>query len=484
MENRTTNIEHANENKLHGNLTLGELVMSVLAFSAPLVTMAGTITVVLGWTGNQVPTIYIICIIMLLLFSVGFVRMGSAMKRPGGFYAFVTDGLGKPFGLASAFLSTMGYAFIGLFTAPFFGTWCYNAMASAGGPDIPWWIYSLLFVMLSTFFAYRKIDLSAKVLFWVMILETIIIVIFDVASFINGAGTVGATNSLIAMPEFAGGFFGVCLLMQVGNFLGFESTVIYREEVVNPDVTIPRATYIAVLGIGAFYCIGAIAYIYAFGPDSIIAEAAADPAGLFLVGLDAMVGKIVVDVCTVLTLFSTFACELSIQNVATRYLFSLGTDGVLPKALGKVHKKHTSPYVAALCVGGFWVVMVIIFAIIGGDPNYLYPVFSGSGSFCVILVMLLVALAVLVYLTKNKNTVRGGNAWNVLIAPILGLISIALVVFFAVTNYDALVGSTGLVPTLFFILVFVVGAAGVVLGLYLRKNKPEVYKKIGRQEDL
>ena len=383
-------------------------------------------------------------------------------------------------GLCSAFLATIGYACIGLFCAPFIGTWLKSAVMNFGGPSIPWWIYAYAFTAIALWFAYRKIDLSAKVLFWVMLCEAAIVVIFDVASFIHGSPE-GSTGSLMTVPNFGSGTVGMALLFATGNFTGFEATVIYREEVRNPDKTIPRATYAAVLGIGLFYFIAAIAYVVCFGSDKIQELAAANPDGLFLIGLGQVTGKIIVDIATVLTVFSTFACLLSIQNVTTRYLYSLGVDGVLPKMLGKVHPKHKSPYLAAVVVSIAWGVMIAVFAFIGSDPNYLYPVFSGSGTFCVILIMFVATIAILFFMRRHKAEANA-SAWVTTIAPILAIIGMGIITIYAVMNFGALLGATGAKVVIFFIGVMCVGIAGIVLALYLKKNKPEVYEKIGRQE--
>ena len=45
--------------RLQGNMGVGELVMSVLAFSAPLTTVAGFVPVLLMYSGNTGPAIYI-----------------------------------------------------------------------------------------------------------------------------------------------------------------------------------------------------------------------------------------------------------------------------------------------------------------------------------------------------------------------------------------------------------------------------------------
>ncbi len=127
------------------------------------------------------------------------------------------------------------------------------------------------------------------------------------------------------------------MLFAVGNFFGFEATVIYRDEVKNPDRTIPRATYIAVVGIGLFYAVAAWAYTSFIGPDKVQDAAAANTVNLFNDGATVLVGKIFADIAIVLLITSILASMLSIQNIAARYSFSLAADGALPSILGRVH---------------------------------------------------------------------------------------------------------------------------------------------------
>ncbi len=51
----------------------------------------------------------------------------------------------------------------------------------------------------------------------------------------------------------AGGVVGLGLLMAFWSWVGFESTAIYGEESKDPKRIVPRATMIAVIGIGVFY---------------------------------------------------------------------------------------------------------------------------------------------------------------------------------------------------------------------------------------
>jgi hypothetical protein len=49
------------------------------------------------------------------------------------------------------------------------------------------------------------------------------------------------------------------------------------------------------------------------------------------------------DVVLALLVTSGFVCLLSVQNILSRYCFSLRVDGALPSVLGRVHPKHRSP---------------------------------------------------------------------------------------------------------------------------------------------
>ncbi len=101
MEKQQKLSDNNGQVKLKGNMGVGALVMAVLAFSAPLSTATGFIPQLLIYgsadngNGNSAPWIYIICLITLGFFSVGFAKMGTVMERPGGFYAYITDALGK-----------------------------------------------------------------------------------------------------------------------------------------------------------------------------------------------------------------------------------------------------------------------------------------------------------------------------------------------------------------------------------------------------
>ncbi|MGC7151640.1 APC family permease [Paenarthrobacter ureafaciens] len=467
------------EDKLNGNMGVGELVMNVLAFSSPLTTVAGTLPVMLLFSGHTASGIYLLVTLMLLIFSVGFVRMSRSVDAPGGFYSFVTAGLGKPAGLGGALLALVGYIFIGFFAPSLFALTLQGFVVNTlGGPEIPWYWYGLGIITVTTLLAYNRIDLSAKVLTVVMLLESAVVVIFDVAAFASGDVSQGVGFS---MPWITDAGLGLALLFAVGNFFGFEATVIYRDEVKNPDRTIPRATYLAVVGIGLFYAVAAWAYTVFLGADNVQDEAKANTVNLFNDGATVLVGKIFADIGVVLLITSILASMLSIQNIAARYSFSLAADGALPRILGSVHPRHKSPYVSAVGVGIVWVVATVVFTLVGVAPEALYPIASGSGTFSVLLLMFITSFAVLVYFVRRRSFAPE-SVWKTIVSPIVSVLFLGLITYLAIANYPELIGGSAVMTAIFMTFTFALFIGGIVYAYFLRSKRPEVYARLGRQK--
>lgn len=404
-ENATDSKEPATsggEPHLSGRMGVVGLVMSVLAFSSPLTVCAGFVAVVLTFSGPSAPGVFIVLTVMLLFFCVGFVKMSSTVENPGGFYSFVTAGLGKPAGLGGALLALVGYVAIGYFAPPLFALTAQGFMADRlHGPHIAWYWYGLALIAITTVLAYRGIDLSAKVLTAVVLLESSLVVVFDVASFAT-VGDRAAQSISFTMPALGDSGLGLALLFSIGAYFGFEATVIFREEVRHPDKTIPRATYIAVTSVGVFYAIAAWAYIAFFGTDNVQAIASKHTVTMFFDASSVLLGTIYTDVTNLLLMTSILASMLAIQNIAARYAFSLATDKVLPPVLGRVHPKHKSPFASSLTIGLCYAVATVLFVVLHISPEVLYPIASGSGTFAVMLLMLITSVAVLVYFARRR----------------------------------------------------------------------------------
>lgn len=467
--------------KLRGRMGVSEVALSVVAFASPLTTAWGYLPFVIYFAGLGAPLTFLVATAILLVFSVGYVRMSRFSPTPGAFYSIIATGLNKPLGLGAAFLAALGYLLIGTGVYTFFGIVSTDLIASFGGPEIAWYWGTLLCIAVVALFGYVGVEFAAKTLVFLMIIEVAVVVIFDIAVAVQG-GADGLSAEPFSIGTFFEGQVGLGIMYAMVMFIGFEASAIYREEARDPEKTIPRATYISVLFIGLFNAVAVWAVIMSVGPDNAVQAATDDPAGMFPGGYVDFIGSTAKDVASVLVITAVFASCLSTHNVFTRYLYNLGVDRALPASLGKAHPEQRSPYIAsvtATCISTVFVLGVIISR---GDPSAYYGSVAGIGSLSVLFIMLLASIAVPLYF-RNHKTSGGNRLWAEKIAPLLAALGLGAIVAMALANAnDFLVATTGM--SIFFIACIVsVFLAGVVIALVLKTRRPESFARIGRQAD-
>ncbi|ANW67246.1 hypothetical protein BCA37_30160 [Mycobacterium sp. djl-10] len=471
-----TNAESAS---LRGRMGVAELALTVLAFAAPLASVVGVLPLVIIFGGVGAPLAFVAATVVLLLFSVGYTTMSRYLPNPGAFYAYISAGIGKPVGLASSFLAMLGYMMVGLGITLFFGIVAADTVATTlHGPDLPWWSYSILLVLIVGVLGYLRIDLSAKVLSVVMVVEILIVLVFDAAVGAKG-GPEGRSLEPFAWSAFSQGQVGVAILFAVITFLGFEATAIFREEAKDPRRTVPRATYLAVACIGAFYILTTWLLIVAYGTTQAADVANANAPAMFTDAMETFVGTWGRDTINILVVTSAFAAVLSCQNIIARYGHSLGIDRALPPALGKVHPRHGSPHISSLVFTTIFFIGVLVFS--QTDPAKTYAWLAGAGGFPLLLLMFLTSVAVLVFFHRSRGQIVDTTPWHTTVAPSLAIMGLGAALYLSFTNFTLVTGGDSGIAVTLQVVVWAVFAVGIVTAVFFRAKRPETYARIGRQ---
>ena len=82
-----------------------------------------------------------------------------------------------------------------------------------------------------------------------------------------------------------------------------------------------------------------------------------------------------------LIITGSFACGMAFHNTTARYLYSLGREGLLPRALGRTHPRWKSPHIASRHpVGHRRLIIIGLFAMFTGtnDPHTPRPTSSST----------------------------------------------------------------------------------------------------------
>jgi amino acid transporter len=467
--------------KLHGNLGVVSLVFTVLAFNAPVAVAAGFAPLVIGFgNGQGAPTTFLLVGAILMLFSVGLCAMARYMHSPGAFYSYVVAGLGRVPSLGAAFLAITAYATIGI-TMPIYGGIVTSSMLEEvfGVSATPWWIWALVLLAAAFLVSLLHIDVSAKVLGVALVLEIVLVLLWGLRVFVTG-GPEGVSFASFTPHAFFSGSIALAPLFGIMCVTGFEAVAVFREETTDAVRTVPRATYASVAIMCGLYVFVTWAYLTAFGPSEAITAAAADPSGSFTSSVHQYVGTVAADLVAVLLVTSTFACMLAINNIGSRYLYTLGSDGVFPRGLAKVHPRLKSPHVATVTFAAILLLGVFVPTLAGLDPLKTYASTTAISALCLIILYTVTSVSVVVFFRRNRE--HPVTSWQSTIAPLLSLIALATIVVLAVTHLPTIIGGSWVAGGIALAIITGIAVAGVVLALVYRVKRPEVYRRIGRQD--
>lgn len=486
--------------KLHAKAIglIGVLFLTVTG-AAPESAMLGNVPFAAGFgNGIYVPAAFLLATVVLTIFSVGYAAMASKVSSVGGFYSFISLGLGRDVGMAAGIASLACYS---IFEASLTGLFAYFGnqwIQTHFGINVPWLYLALFVIALTSFLSYQDVQLSVKVLGAALVFEVVMLTIFDVGVLVAkgpGAFNLEALNVFnvltpvaaqkVGTTEIAAGAAAVGVFMAFWSWVGFEMAPNYAEESVDPKRIIPKSLYYSVIGLGIFYILTSWAAISAYPTEGdMLAKAVGDSSNFFLAPLEQFVGGWAKEAMFLLILTSSFACSMAFHNTAARYMYSLGREGVLPKFLGKTHPTHKSPHVASVVQTLLAVLWVGLFAFFYGtnDPNaqaYLgvYTMFAVLGTMLLLILQAVVSIAIIIYFRANHP--GEVNIFAGLIAPVIAFISQVYLVYLLVANLETFGGTGGFggrIP----LIAFIILGVGLVWGLALRVVSPEAHARIGR----
>lgn len=458
-------------------LGVAAIVFLVLAAVAPLtgIVVVASLAIALG-NGGGTPMSFFLVALILLLFAVGYAQMSKLLVSAGGFYAFVVKGLGRTGGLVAGFVATIGYNFFVAGTIGTSGFFTQTIMADLTGIDLHWYVWGLVSIVACFVMARTGVDFSSKILGVALVLEVLMLVVFDISVLVQ----TGYDTSAFSAESVFSGSLPIGLLLAATGFLGFEATALFSEEARDPKRTIPRATYTAITAIGVILGVTTWAVVSATGVEQA-QQSALDhlAAGDLVFSLSqTYLGGPLTTLMEVLLLVSLFAAMLAFHNSATRYLYSLGRARVLPRVLART-RANGAPQLAGAVQAVFAAAVAGLFAVSGADPiGSLVPSMIGFGTLSVLVLQGLAALSIVVHFRRARDP----RVWSTLVAPGIGFLGLLWIVVMAIANFDIVAGSDALAVRMLPLLLVVALVGGVAYAAYLRRRRPEVYQ--GLSDDL
>lgn len=434
----------AGKTQFKANLGTGRVALLVIACAAPLGSVIGNTPI--GFTlgnGAGLPIVFLVAGLVLGCFAVGYVAINRAVPGGGGFARYVDAGFGPGAGLGAAYASTMAYGAgtIGITAAAGYFA---DVVAQSHGLHLPWWIYSVVALLIVGVLGRHAADLSATVLLVMIVAEFAMLIVLDILILAH-SGLAALPLDIFTSEHVFSGSIGPALMIAFTSFIGIESAVIYANEARNPGKTVPRAIYLCVAAISVFYFFTVWLIVGSVGVDQIVPKANEAQGDLVFVLSGEQGGSVLTGLMQIFFLTSVLASLVALHNATTRYLQTMGTQGTMPKFLGALHPRYQGPARASEALSILTAVLVAVFVLVGADP-YLGVYTSLGGLFTVGIVAMqgAVAITVVVFFRRRKDK----RVWKTLLAPAIGALGLLVATGLIIANYSLLTGTEDTIPNL------------------------------------
>ena len=461
------------------SLGVAGITMTVVSAAAPLTVMAGVAPVALAVGGVGVPAAYLLTGVVLAIFAIGFTAMAAAIPRTGGFFVYIGHSFGGVMGFASAVVAIVAYNCLQIGVYGLFAIQTQAALDDLFGVSAPWPLLAAIAVLLVFLLGYLGIDIGAKVLGVLIVLESGILALMGVAIIAQGGADGLGFASFSPSNAFNSGTLataGICF----AAYMGFESTALYRAEARDPERTIPRATFLAVGFMALFYAFVVWSVVQAFGEAGFRAAAGEQGSALFFTTIGEYVGGWGEHAMYVLIVTSVYAGQLAFHNAINRYVYGMAVAGALPRVFARTNRSG-SPAVSGAVQSVVALVVVLSFAAAGLDPfKQLLIGVNTPGVVGIIGLQVLASLAAVVFFVRRTDLPR--RRFLIASSALAAVLMIGVIVYF--TKYIAIfTGASHRMNVELMLVIPCVLVIGLLGGLVLQRRRPEALTLLARDDE-
>ena len=277
--------------------------------------------------------------------------------------------------------------------------------------DLPEIGVAIVFLLILTVINYLGISGSASinaVLTVLSVVGLLVVVVVGIAAIFVGEVDFGRPFSFDAPGgEAAGGLaiFGGAVAAFYA-LIGFEDSANIAEETQNPSQVYPRALFGGLLAAGALYLL-----VTLVAGLVVPAETLAGSNGPLLEVVEAGPLPIPPNLFAIAALIGITNTALINLIIASRVIYGMGREGVLPSVFGRVDSFRRTPVVAIL----FTALLALALSLTGG--------FEALASTTVLLILAVFAIVNVSVLVLRRNPVRHQHFQAPFVIPILGAIS-------------------------------------------------------------
>ncbi len=447
---------------------VGAVVIS-MAFMGPATAVFFNTAPMVSGAGYAIAVSMFLALVISILIASSISAFAQKLPTAGFAYTFNTHGFGKRGGFLSGWVLVFAYGMVGPMLFSGIGAFTADFVHGQFGLDIPWWIFTIVYVAIVWAIGAAGINRSAQTALIFLVLELVVMLALF-GTILGHGGAEGITlapfNPANSLNGFSG--IGIGVLWGILNFVGFESAATLGEETRDPRRSLPIALFTAVLVIGVYFVLATFVVAIGFG-QSHTGDLVKDSTPWSTLA-NRYWGSGLSWILSITVLNSIFANIVSGSNAAVRVLFSMGREGVLAHALGRTNAKGT-PVTAVT----FYMAFSLVLSLIGGSlwgPFGAYAFYGTILGLGILLVYISINLALIAFFRRDYpsefNVFRHG------ILPVIASVLMLLPIYGLLWPVPAY--PNNLVP--YIVVAWVV--VGAVYLYVIARSRPEVLDAMGR----
>ncbi len=393
----TEPVEHSEEATVHEDAELERTIGLTGGLTIGIGTMIGAGIFVFpglaaGSAGPAAALSFAVGGVIALLVALPASELATAMPRSGGGYYFVSRSMGTAYGAIIGIGLWLGLVFASAFYLVGLGHYATAVFAEIGftlpiSPVIP---LALAFGVALTALSIAGTENTTKIQNLVVGILLVILTLLLSYGSLDSLGVFGRETAPAAF--FSQGYFPVLTTAALvfTSYLGFAQVATVAGDIKQPSRNLPRAMVGSVLIVTVFYVVTIFVATSAFGAEHLetLGETAMVEVGREFVGLPGAVAILFAG------LLATFSSANASILSASRTVYALSRDALLPQRAGTVNLRYGTPHVALLAAGGPILVLVAT-----GQVEVLAEV----ASFLHLIMYGLICVAVLILRRQDPN---------------------------------------------------------------------------------
>ncbi len=375
--------------KLRANaIGLPGVLFQSITTMAPASAVSFSLGAAIPFAGGALPLAVLIALIVCSLIALNIGSLARHLPSAGGYFTYVSRGLGSPVGWLTGWLFSLTYLLIVplqlLVLGPVMDSavnqYFHLSFGAAG-----WIVWAMVFAVIVFGITYFGIKISADTSVVLGAIEIGIFVLLSIWLIVTaGSGNTAATfNPASSIETGLGGWQGILhgMIFAFLAFAGFESSAPLAEEALNPRRTVPRAILLAVISIGVFYVFCSYAGVVGWGFNNI-AKYPLDPNPWGTMANRVWGAFSFIAIFAILN--SALANANAGVNAASRVLYAMGRTDTLPAPLAHINARFRTPDLAII----FTMIVGVVFTLWPGIVYGPIVAFGLLGTIITILILL------------------------------------------------------------------------------------------------